>query len=617
MTRLIKILAGIAVLAGLVMAVAPWTVSSRALTAAVADQLRHDMGIDLTVDGRTTIAFLPVPRLKFEVVTVRGAGGVVLARGGQIRGRLKLLPLLTGQIELAELSISNSRIAVLVDKDGRTAWEPTFAALRARIAGDPDGDIRRLIINHSSVAWSDERSGANNLFRDVNLVANWSGAGDAVEIGGTFDWRGEAVHIALTELVPSALADGRDSPVELRLSARLGRVTLVANANDGRAGPWLSGRSSFETKSLRDLVAWTGAELPLGPYIGPASLDGEFKASGPGVSWPSVKLTLGAEKLEGAVASRIEAGRLALTGTLAADTLDLSGFLAPFAQAIAPNGGWSWEPLSLSGAAAADLDLRLSATSARVGPAKLSDVALNVLIKPGRLEAALGRAGLADGSVKGRLLLVSTPDGVDLKANGNAQGLDAAALMTNLSGSNWIAGTASGQFTLEAAGPTAAEMAQRASGRATIAVKQGEFVGLALDDALKRFERQPLSASLNLRSGRTPFREAQATLSLTDGVGEISDASFTAAALKGRVRGRIVAPERSIVAKAAVESLAPVTEGKLSPALAFEISGTWGDLSILPDAKALIERSGAARLLLAPHPLPPPIAPVQIESAIQ
>jgi AsmA protein len=317
------------------------------------------------------------------------------------------------------------------------------------------------------------------------------------------------------------------------------------------------------------------------------------------------------------MASRVEAGRLALTGTLAADTLDLSGFLAPFAQAIAPNGGWSWEPLSLSGAAAADLDLRLSATTARVGAAKLSDVALNVLIKPGRLEAALGRAGLADGSVKGRLLLVSTPDGVDLKAHGNAQGLDIAALTTSLSSSNWIAGTASGQFTLEAAGPTAAEMAQRANGRATIAVKQGEFVGLALDDALKRFERQPLSASLNLRSGRTPFREAQATLSLTDGIGEISDGSFTAAALKGRVRGRIVAPERSLVAKAAVESLAPVTEGKLSPALAFEISGTWGDLSILPDAKALIERSGAARLLLSPRPLPPPIAPVQIESAIQ
>src|SRR3954451_18972073 len=90
-------------------AVAPWTVSD-ALTGAIAHQLREAYGLELRVAGRSTVALLPVPRLKFDDVTIANRDGVPIVRGGQLRGEFRLVPLLAGRMELAEASLSGSAI---------------------------------------------------------------------------------------------------------------------------------------------------------------------------------------------------------------------------------------------------------------------------------------------------------------------------------------------------------------------------------------------------------------------------------------------------------------------------------------------------------------------------
>src|SRR5207253_6713641 len=97
-------------------------------------QIRAVYGLDFTVKGRTTVALLPVPRLKFENVTLAGAGGLPLIEGGQLRGDLRLLPMLIGQVELSELSLNEPRIRIDIDPAGTSPWEPAIARQRDRIA---------------------------------------------------------------------------------------------------------------------------------------------------------------------------------------------------------------------------------------------------------------------------------------------------------------------------------------------------------------------------------------------------------------------------------------------------------------------------------------------------
>ena len=601
MNRIFKAVAAIVILAGIVMALAPWTVSSRALTDRVAQQLEAELGLDLQVAGRTVIAFLPVPRIKFENVSIYGADGAPLTRGGELRGQLAVAPLLLGRIALDEVSLSNARIDVLIDEDGHGPWDPVVSALNARLGDEaPRLSITRVALLNAQVFHYDTASDKRTIVRNVDLTGTWNNPGGAIEIGGAATIRGEPIQIALTEFNPSLFVSSQRSPLELRLNSRLGRLTVIGSLSTGEASPWLIGRSTFETRALRDLLIWSGQTLPLGPLISSAGLDGEISGVGGVVSWPSLRVTLGSDRLDGALTARMENGRLSLNGTLAANTLNLDEFAAPFLEATTPAGPWRFRSYDLASTTGADLDLRVSANSANVGGLRLGDVAMSVLVKEGRIEAGISRASLNGGPAKGRLSITKHADGLELRAQGEAERVDVAGLIRDVTGSAWMGGEGTAQFALESRGVNAAELARRAVGQAELAVVDGQFIGIALDDALRRFERQPLTTSMNLRSGSTPFERAQTTIVLGQGMAQLVDTGFETPSLRGIVEGAFLLPDRRLAARAAIESKTPVGDANMTSALAFDIQGPWNNISVIPDAKALIQRSGAARLLLAP-----------------
>src|SRR5215210_5282450 len=144
----IAALVGLAILA---MAVAPWTTSSAPLRAAISRQLQETYGLELTVAGRSTIALLPVPRLKFEDIALASPEGTPLVRGGQLRGEFSILPLLVGRIELSDLSLHGSRIDVEFDALSQAAWTKPIEKVRASIGDSavPSKHIRRLTVTGS------------------------------------------------------------------------------------------------------------------------------------------------------------------------------------------------------------------------------------------------------------------------------------------------------------------------------------------------------------------------------------------------------------------------------------------------------------------------------------
>jgi AsmA protein len=344
---------------------------------------------------------------------------------------------------------------------------------------------------------------------------------------------------------------------------------------------------------------------------------------GGAVSFPAVQLTMGADKLDGALSGRLDGGRLSLTGTLAADRLNLAEAPAPFGPLQASGGTWSYEPLDLREAAGADLDLRLSAAAARLGPLRLDDLAANLLVRRGRVEISLGRATLNRGTVKGRLALAAGETAHDLKLQGSFDRLDIGALLADLGYTRWISGTAQGQVSIESAGESAADLFRRSNGRAAVTVRQGDLWGVAFAEALRRSERRPLSAPLEWKGGRTPFEQAQAVLNVHGGIADVVDAQLVGTAARAALQGLVSLPDRSLALRATVEGLSPAGPSQSpsqspsaspsqgpsqgpsqspSPSLVFDIYGPWSDVSIVPDARTLIQRSGAGRNLLQAEP---------------
>ncbi len=603
MRRLVTILVMLVVLAGAVLALAPWTVYQRALTEDVADQLREEFGLEFDVGGRTVIAFLPLPRLKFEQVSLSAADGRPLARGGELRGQLAVAPLLYGRIVLDEISLSNSRVDVDIDASGSSAWDGLVAVARRSLADEEaHPTITRIAFDNIQLFLDDARNGNRQVLRDVDMRLSWPRANGPIELSGSMRIRGETIQLAVSNVRPGTfLTEGR-TPLELRATSRLGRLDLNGIVTPGIDAPWLEGRVSFETRAMRDLLVWSDQVLPLGPLLGAMSLEGEISGVGSAVSMPSVRMGLGRDRLEGALTARREDGRLSLNGTLAADTLVLDDFAAPFLDAAMPSGPWRFKRYDLTDTTSADLDLRLSAREARLRDLRMSDVALNTLVKPGRIEATLNRAQIHGGTARARLAVLRSleHEGIELRAQGTAEQIDLGAAMREATGSNWLTGRAEGAFTLQAHGSHAFDLARNAVGEGRVTVRNGQFVGVALDDAIRRFESQPLTASRNLRTGMTAFEEARGYIAIADGLGKIIETDFVASDITGAVQGVFFIPDRRISARAAVQSKEAVADGDMVSALSFDIQGPWHDIAILPDANALIQRSGAARLLLGP-----------------
>jgi len=584
MSRRVISLIALVALALIGAAAAPWTLRENGLSSSLSDHMKERYGLDLTVNGRSTFAVLPIPRVKFEDVTIRFPDQALEAQGGTLRGEIRILPLLFGRIELSDFDLSDSRITASAQALKAVNWADAFKS-RSRTL-----HARRLILNRTSIRWADLKDADLEI---AELVIRWVGENDPLTAYGNALWRGERVILTEATVHPDRLASGDISPLRLTIAAPAARLSMQGEAQLG-PNPSLTGEGSIEARSVRDFTRWSGMKLPFAPLIRAFAVKGDFSMDRRRLSWPSASVKLGNDKLEGTMAVRFDAERPVITGTLAAEDLDLTDLFVPFAQARTSSGSWSEETLDLAHVTGSDLDLRLSAASARLGKLRVEDMAASVLVRPGEIEASIGRAGFHDGSLKGRLSLASVNGATEFKSQGTFSGVEIAPFLSSMGEPRWIRGRAQGQFAFEGKGKNPVEVVRRAQGHSTITIRKGELIGIALGDALKRVEKHPLLASLNWKGGRTPFDEAQAQIVVRNGVGEVTEGRLTSEELTAQLKGEVLMVDRMLSLKAEVSSAG----SQKTPAIAFDIDGGWDNISVMPDARSLIERSGAAKPLL-------------------
>jgi AsmA protein len=589
MSRRVVFLIALISLAILGAAAVPWNLTGTRLSATVARHLRANYGLNFTVEGESTFALLPTPRVKFEGMKLSFPNEALKAEGGTLRGELRLLSLLLGRIELSEIMLSETRITASEGALWSQDWQ---ALLKDRLGA---AHARRLVVAASTLRWSDRKDADLDK---VNVLINWAGSEEPLYAVGSASWRGETVAVEKASFHPISLASNQLSPISLTLTAPSGRVAVTGEIQLGE-DPRLTGESLVEATSLRNFTRWSGLKLPFGSQIQALSIQGDVSMNRRRLSWPSVVVSLGDDKLEGTMAVRLDSERPLITGTLAAEGLNLSDFVRPLVQARLGSGGWSDEPIDLAAATGSDLDLRISATSARMRSLRMDNMAASVLVRPGRIEASIGRADLYQGTVKGRLALTTTGAVSEMKSQATFDGVDLAAFLGAVGEPRWITGLAQGQIVLEGTGQTPAELVRQTNGRANVTVGEGELVGIALDDALRRVEKRPLLASLNWRGGRTPFDQAHAQLAVNAGIGTVSEGRVTAPGMMMGLQGDISLRDRSLAMKAEV-SLANQAPNAV-PMIAFDLSGNWDNVEVRPEARSLIERSGAAKPLFGPR----------------
>lgn len=327
-----KLLISTAGLVGLVIAallVLPGLIDLNAYKPEIVAQAKRAAGRDVVLDGPIRLSLLPTPRVELDDVKILNPPGSKTANMLEARSvtvKPALLALLVGDVEIAEVVLSEPRIALEVNAQGKPNWQVAPSVPGSKPAAG------RLIVENGWLSFSDSKTGLSMVAEKANFSAS-AGAIDgpyALAGGATID--GAAVKGDLTVSAKSAAGH----TVDVALDAGGGRLSFNGSVSELSPTARLSGRASASADNLvafaETLIRITGQP----PLRVPPLLAGKFKFDGPvdlsatSIAAKDFKLTLGEDSGSGSFALTV-APNVAIEARFTASRLDLDRWLAAIA----------------------------------------------------------------------------------------------------------------------------------------------------------------------------------------------------------------------------------------------------------------------------------------------
>ncbi len=554
----------------LVAAFVAWPVTKPWLRDSIARQIERATGFEVTTDGVVSVRLLPRPSVRVAGVSMRGLSGAITLDAVALQARLDWLALCEGQARLAGASLDQPTVAADLDRLHPfldRLGDRGQSAFIMRLLHTPGLSLRSGVIRLRS---SDPRR--DTLLTDVTADFSWPVGGAEVTLSGTATWHGVGGAFDVSLDHPDDLMGGghvlASAAVRSPMLDMEGKGTLF-----GSGETQASGTLHAATPDLPGFLRAIGRPAPQLGNLQAARLTGTVEVSGDTLSLNDTALTLDSMLFEGALAVRQRGERVSIAGTLATDTIDLGSFLGTLPDLVTPQGQWSEAMLQTSAIADDDIDLRISAQSAKLGDFALQDGSLSLQSGDGRLELSVAEARAYDGLLKGRVVATVAGGTTDLRAEATVSRLDLGALMASAPGRFHASGILTGHTALESHGTTAAQLIAGLSGEGQLALRNGE-IGGKLVTAIIQTVPSAMGPAVPLAGGSTPFDTATLAFLLRDGVATLNDSWIAWPADRADLVGSASLATQTLDMQARI--------GTLDNPERYDLTGSWRDLHLNP-----------------------------------
>jgi AsmA protein len=560
-----------------------WPISSAWVAQETGVRLSQSLGLELRRPGRAQFNLLPVPTLHMIDVEVRGRNNATILTAPAASARLALLPLLSGRFELAAATLLQPTILLDLDSRPFESGSAISTTIGAKTADRDSTPLGALEIHGGLLHIVSAADDFDTLVEDVEGALDWPRLEDPLNVDLRARWRDEPLTIAARLGEPAALLKGMHSDGRLSVSSSLAQIRLVGDFQSGGQN-WFTGAVSADLASVAEIKRILGLPNPSALSDARIALTAKATAGWRMLTLSELRLGLLEQDFEGALAVTRAAGRLLISGTLAANELKLQPLLASAPPVVDATGDWNGAPFDLRPLAAFDLDLRVSASRVVWRGHPLTDAAIELINKDERLTATLVEASAYGGVLKAELSFAPAPGGAAARASGSLANADIGALCADF---GWAAysGQGGGQFAFEAVGDSPAALARALQGKATIQLAPGVVDGLSFEEALRRSEHRPIDVFNDMRVGRTVFKQAAASLTMDNGEDGILNASLSGPGVSVSFTGSMDIVDRKLSARATAtqtdEKGVPTSKGRR---LEFELKGPWSAPTIKPSA---------------------------------
>ena len=592
MVLLAAIAAGAAVLTTAGYLISPDTVRHQVLS-----EVRAVTGLNPILRGQTTVTLFPSGSISFGDVVLGDAKKPALT-AERLTARLRFFPLLVGRVEIADVSLEQPTIAVELEKDGRSNWSGLIKAL-AR-SQKPNAQraaaFSEMRITNGTVVVRNKAKKLSETFDDVAFSLAWPSISKSFGATGHLVWHGEPLDMTVTLGDFAAALAGKRTGVKLRIAGSQMKAAFEGTVSV-KTSIRIEGTLAADAASLRDALIWAGQKPLPGGGFGRFAIKAQTKVVGGTISLSNVNVELDGNTAEGVLTFATD-GRQTLQGTLASDTLDLTPYVSTVKLLTANQREWNSGHITLDGLSSTDFDLRLSAAKVVLADAKLGRTAIGANLRHGHLTVTVGEAQAYGGVIKGSVELATFDAGVDVKSQLHFTDVDLESCLGQLFGLHRLEGTGDISFAVEGTGESVLAVTHTLNGTATLTGRSGEIAGFDVEQLLRRLERRPLSGSGDFRTGRTPYDEIAVALKIAQGKVSVEDVKMSGPGVRLALAGSASIPSRELDLSGTAALVAPPKAGATPFALPFIVQGSWDDPIMLPDAEALIRRSGAAAPLL-------------------
>ncbi len=608
---------------------APFLVPAETIKSQLTAQVEAATGRQLTVDGELDLSVLPNLAVAMGDVHFANAEGSDVADMVSLRElkvQLKVLPLLTGAVEIDQFVLLEPKIHLEIDQQGKPNWELAGGNEGGTISGASDGgeggglpitdlklgDIR---IENGSLVFIDHMAGSQEQLDAINMTVALADIKSPLKADGSLDYKGETIELDLDIAAPYDVLQGSGSAFGMGIKSAPLQLGFNGDLSN-QGGPSAAGDIDLSIPSVKGLAAWLADPLDLETEaLETLTIAGKLNGSAEKISFTDAVITLDAIKGNGEVTTDLAGATPKINGRLDLGMVDLNPYMpasekgdgnpsentGEAVDAPAPAEGeattatdWSDDPIEL-GLGGVDLAFELTLEGLKATDVTLGRTVLALTMTGPKLVADLKDFNLYDGKGQGQLTVDAGDGAPRIEQQFTLTGLEALPFLTDAADFDRLEGKADATFSINTTGGTERQLVQNLNGDGQVTFADGAIVGINIAAMVRNVGSAFLSAEAN-ETRKTDFAELGGTFTIQDGILTNEDLQLQAPGLRINGAGTVDLPSRMIdyrvepKAAATLEGQTGATDvaGILVPVA---VTGSFDDPSFKPDLSGLVDQA--------------------------
>ncbi len=435
----------------------------------IAEQVKSATGRELSITGDLDLRISLSPSIAVNGVTFANApwgSDPQMIIMDSFAAEVALLPLISGDIQVKRVVLEGVSVLLETRSDGTANWTFEGAGEPSQDAGTSDGGalpvVHSVQVRDVTLRYRDGQSGET---QDVSIDAidlSASGISDPMKLFVEATYNGELLKASGELGSIESLSENRVFPLQLSVEAIGTAIEL-----DGTVGKPREGKSfniGFKA-SGDDIAAVAVRGMKLAGIEGDTplassafSIAGALRDEGHALSIDGLALKLGGSDLAGNATINMAGNRPDLNAALSSEIFTLADVLAegsadattPAADAADDGRVFPADPLALDGLKAVDAALAFNGKSVTAQGVTLVDVAVELVLKNGRLVVSPFGMNFGGGRVGGDITLDASSSPAKLSLAVDVAQIDYGQLLKDMTGESAITGKA--DITLQSRG---------------------------------------------------------------------------------------------------------------------------------------------------------------------